>query len=211
MKKQPARDLYQDVTDRILNLLDQGTVPWRNPIRRTGGGGWPKNLDSGKRYRGINIFLLVSRAWEQGFQSDFWLTFKQAQKQGGQVRKGEKSTLIVFWKQITKTDRLTEEETIIPVLKHYNVFNAEQCEGIEPPDAQQRADDATPFEPLERAEQIVANYRDGPQIEHRGQRACTVPLWIALKLPYHSSLKHGRTITALCFMNSPTPPATANG
>lgn len=200
MKKHPARDLYQDVTNRILKLLDQGTVPWRNPIRKTGGRGWPKNLDSGKRYRGINIFLLATKAWEEGFQSDYWLTFKQAQQQGGQVRKGEKSTLIVFWKQVVKTDRQTDEETIIPVLKHYNVFNAQQCDGIEPPDAHPAEESSLPFEPLERAEQIVANYRDSPQIEHRGQRAVYRPAWDLVEIAepqkfdsresYYSTLYH---------------------
>lgn len=69
MEKGQRRDLYQEVADRILGLLDQRVVPWRNPIRGGGAGQWPKNLTSGKGYRGINGFLLIMRAWEQGYRS----------------------------------------------------------------------------------------------------------------------------------------------
>src|SRR5690606_32417451 len=120
---------------------------WQNPIRRGSGDGWPKNLHSGKNYRGINVFLLGMKAWESGFRSDYWVTFKQAREQGGQVKKGEKSSLVIFWKQLDKEDPLTGEEVSIPVLKHYNVFNIEQCEGIEVPDASDELS-AEPFVPL---------------------------------------------------------------
>ncbi|QDU98602.1 ArdC family protein [Lignipirellula cremea] len=171
MAKGKTRDLYQEVTDRILELLDAGTVPWRNPIQRGGGQGWPKNLDSGKRYRGINVFLLASMAWAKGYGSDYWITFKQAQKANGAVRKGEKSSLVVFWKQYATKDRETGEEITIPVLKHYNVFNVEQCDGLQPPDAPTIDPNTVPFEPLDRAEAIVAGYRDKPSISHGGSRA----------------------------------------
>jgi hypothetical protein len=93
-------DIYQAVTDRILKSLDKGTVPWRHPIKRSGNGdGWPKSLSSGKGYRGINIFLLAMTSWAKGYDCDYWLTYKQAKAQGGQVRKGEKSSLVIFWKR----------------------------------------------------------------------------------------------------------------
>jgi len=133
--RKQRRDIYQEVTDRILELLDAGTVPWLDPIRRGGGDGWPKNLQSGKHYRGINVFLLAVRAMQSGFSSDYWLTFKQAKAKGGNIRKGESSSLVVFWKQVEKEDKETGEQIKLPVLRHYNVFNAEQCEGLEPPDA----------------------------------------------------------------------------
>ena len=134
-KRKPRRDIYQEVTDRIVKLLEEGTVPWRNPIRRGNRDGWPKNLQSGKGYRGINVFLLAVRAWESGFGSDYWLTFKQAKAAGGTVRKGEKSSLVIFWKQVEKEDKETGEKIKLPVLRHYNVFNVEQCDDIEAPDA----------------------------------------------------------------------------
>jgi len=169
--KAKRRDIYQEVTDRIIELLDQGTVPWRNPVKRTGGQGWPINLNSGKRYRGVNVFLLAATSWAKGYSSDYWLTFKQAKAKSGTVRKGEKSSLVVFWKQYTRTDRETGEEITLPVLKHYNVFNAEQIDGVKPPDAVAPAADAPPFEPLENCEAIINGYKNPPAIHHIGARA----------------------------------------
>ncbi|QDV81358.1 ArdC-like ssDNA-binding domain-containing protein [Stieleria magnilauensis] len=104
-RKIPQRDIYQEVTDRIIDYLEQGTAPWRNPIKSGTGDGWPKNLDSGKRYRGINVLLLGMRSWESGYSSDYWMTFKQAQSAGGQVRKGEKGSLVTFWKLYATKDK----------------------------------------------------------------------------------------------------------
>lgn len=170
VRKRRSRDIYQEVTDRIVQLLSVGTVPWRNPIRGAGSG-WPKNLQSGSSYRGINVFLLAVRAMECGFSSDYWLTFRQAQSRGGSVRKGEQSSLVIFWKQIEKRDEVTGESAKLPVLRHYRVFNAEQCEGIILPDAAARDTDQTEFDPLPAAERIVAGYRDPPEITKGGSRA----------------------------------------
>ncbi|MEZ6081775.1 MAG: ArdC-like ssDNA-binding domain-containing protein [Pirellulaceae bacterium] len=171
MTKKARHDIYEEVTNQILELLEQGTVPWRNPIAKAGGGGWPLNLHSGKPYRGVNVFLLSAMSWARGFSSDYWLTFKQARDRGGQVRKGEKSSLVVFWKQYSTEDRVTGDEVMIPFLKHYNVFNAEQCEGIAPPDAFVADPDAAPFEPLVAAEAIMRGYKQCPTITHGGGRA----------------------------------------
>ncbi len=164
------RDLYQEVTDRILAMLDAGTVPWRNPIRRSQhGDGFPKNLNSQKRYRGVNVFLLAMTAWAEGFESDYWLTYKQAQKLGGQVRKGEKSSMVVFWQQVEKRDRETDEKITMPVLKQYRVFNVVQCEGIQAPDDFESKGD--PFVPIEEAERIAQCYFGGPKVNIRGTKA----------------------------------------
>jgi len=168
--KKQRRDIYQEITDRILQLLDQGTVPWHNPICRGSGDGWPKNLDTQKRYRGINVFLLAITAWEKGFGSDYWLTFRQAGKQGGKIRKGEKSSLVTFWKLFETKDKKTGEDVTLPVLRHYNVFNVEQCEGIEAPDAPEENSELT-FTPLEQAETIICNYPNAPAIQHEGYQA----------------------------------------
>lgn len=166
--RQPRRDIYQEVTDRIIGCLEQGTAPWRNPIRRGSGDGWPKNLESGKRYRGINVFLLGLRAWESGYSSDYWVTFNQAKAKGGQVRKGEKGSLVTFFKMYSTKDRKTEEEIEVPVLKHFIAFNVEQVEGIEIPDVPAPDANAIPFEPLDEAERIVLGYKSKPLITHDG-------------------------------------------
>jgi len=187
-------DIYQTVTDRILEALDNGTVPWRQPIKRSpgsGGDGLPKSLNTKKPYRGINIFLLAMTSWAMGYESDYWLTYRQAKQQGGQVRKGEKSSLVVFWKRYTKEDPETGKDKIIPVIRHYNVFNVEQCEGIDAPNAAPRPpeseseEDTEPFEPIGEAEHIFNGYATGssretsegggPEIQHGGRQACYLP------------------------------------
>lgn len=174
-------DLYQDVTDRILALLDQGVVPWRSPILSSGPAGWPRNLESDRPYRGVNVFLLALTAWERGYASPTWLTFNQARARGGSVRKGEKSTLVVFWKLYKTTDQKTGEPAEVPVLRHFRVFNTEQCDGIDAPalPTPQRAE----FTPIGAAEAIVRGYTGGPAITHGGHRACYRPLRDAVHIP----------------------------
>ncbi len=174
-------DVYQVVTDRILEMLDKGTVPWRHPIRGGAGGGWPKNLESGRPYRGVNVFLLAVTSWMKGYGSAFWMTYRQATERGGHVRKGEKSSMVVFWKQYDTTDKETGEPKKVPVLRYYNVFNAEQCEGVKPPDAP--PEPAAPFEPIEEAQRILAGYTDGPTIEHTGAQAYYRPSADLVRLP----------------------------
>lgn len=74
--KKPKRDIYQEVTDRILELLDEGVAPWRQPIKRRGNSdGMPKSMSTGKPYRGINTFLLAMTAWAKGYESSHWMTY----------------------------------------------------------------------------------------------------------------------------------------
>ena len=176
-----AFDIYQAVTDRITEMLDRGTVPWRHPIHNTGGDGRPKNLESGKPYRGVNVFLLGITSWMKGYGSAYWMTFRQAQENGGHVKKGEKSSMVVFWKQYETTDRQTGQPKKVPVLRYFNVFNAEQVDGVKVPDA--LAEPAQPFEPIAEAEKIVAGYIDGPQIEHAGTQAFYRPLEDLVRMP----------------------------
>src|SRR6266851_2543963 len=84
-------DVYGIITEKIINLLEQGAVPWRRPWTANG---LPRNLVSKKPYRGINHFLLSASK----YVSPFWLTMRQANELGGHVRKGEESTIVVFWK-----------------------------------------------------------------------------------------------------------------
>jgi antirestriction protein ArdC len=129
-------DLYQKVTDTIVAELERGVAPWVQPWRtldaRFGGG--PFNGYTARGYRGVNVLLLLIAAAEKGYQDPRWFTYRQAQTLGAQVRRGEKSTLVIFWKQIDarKRDEQTDEDErrTVPLLRAYSVFNAEQCEGI---------------------------------------------------------------------------------
>lgn len=169
-----ALDIYKAVTDRIMELLEQGTVPWRQPIRSSGGAGaFPTNLASERAYRGINVFLLAVTAWAEGYESPYWLTFRQAKEKGGHVRKGEKGSLVIFWKQYATQDRESGKDITVPVLRYYTVFNAQQCEGVEAPSLTTPEADAGEqvFSPIEAAAAIVAGFTGGPRVEHQGGRA----------------------------------------
>jgi len=150
-------DVYQQVTDRIIEALEQGTVPWRNPILGGQGAGWPKNLTTDRPYRGSNVFLLAMTAWAEGYRSPYWLTFKQASQRGITIKKGSKSTLVVFWKQLVVEDEESKQKKKVPVLRYYRVFNLEQCEGTTlPPEVVVQQEPTEAFSPIEAAEQIVS-------------------------------------------------------
>lgn len=137
--KTPANpfDVYQMVTDKILKQIeDTGSLPWCRPWKSAGIGGhgvFPMNGKTKRRYEGVNFFLLQL----SGFSSPYWLSFKQVEELKGSIRKGEKATQIVFWKinAYDEKDEVTGELKTkkVPLLRYYNVFNADQCEGLKLP------------------------------------------------------------------------------
>ena len=166
-----SQRIYQLVTDRILDLLEQGVVPWKKPWSTTGNSVPPSNLVSRRPYRGINVFLLVA----QHFGSPYWVTFKQALDLGGHVRRGERGTPIVFWRIDNETDVDTEEE-ITPerrrriLLRYYTIFNVDQCDGINV--LEDAASEATrAFDPIPACAAVYANMPNPPKLRHGGERA----------------------------------------
>lgn len=165
MKSRP--DIYQAVTDRIVAALEAGDIaPWKRPWKLSGG--YPISLRSGKPYRGVNVLLLML----SGFDDPRWGTYKAIAEAGGQVRKGEQSTQIVFWKRVKKKD---EEEGSYYFLRYFNVFNVRQADGI--PDLP--VEEEREFTPIEAAEQIAGGYvwtsgsmNGGPTVETGFDRAC---------------------------------------
>ncbi len=92
-------DVYQKVTDAIVNAIEQGVSSWKMPWHTSGRYAFsPINVTSKKPYRGVNTLCLWASAESKGYESGEWGTYKQWQERGGQVRKGEKSTTVVFWK-----------------------------------------------------------------------------------------------------------------
>jgi antirestriction protein ArdC len=174
-------DLYATITDQVMAALDAGVVPWRSPILGCSGAGYPRNLNSGKPYCGVNVFLLAFTAWAKGYDSSYWLSFKQAQERGGNVKKGEKSSMVVFWKPLEVTDPKTGEKEKRFVLRYYNVFNVKQTEGIDMPDAPKWT--PTEFNPIAEAEKIVAGYANPPEIVHGGSQAFYRPRTDTVQLP----------------------------
>ena len=157
--------VYQIITDRIVSLLEEGTIPWNRPWSGGPSHEWPANLKTGHGYRGINVFLLAA----MGYSSRFWLSFKQARAMGGYVRKGEKGTPIIFWKKLQVEDLETGEPKEVPMLRYYSVFNLDQIDGIEAPDAVEIPE--REFSPIERAQQIIDQMPNPPRIEHNQPRA----------------------------------------
>ena len=182
-------NVYEIVTDRILDALDHGTVPWRKPWSTVG---VPRNAVTNRPYHGINTVLLGIAP----YADQRWLTFRQTTQLGGHVRKNERSTLVVFWKQHQVTDEQDGEPRTIPLLRYFNVFNVAQCDGLNLAPVQ-----ANNVEPVEAATAIVANMPNPPRIaSDGGDRAYYVPSTDSVHMPpmaafggageYHSTLFH---------------------
>ena len=91
----PKADAYNVVTERIIEALEQGIVPWHRPWKNVHGEG-PTSLQTGREYRGINVWILSVESLLRGYTSPFWATFHQVQEAGGSVRKGERGVPVVF-------------------------------------------------------------------------------------------------------------------
>lgn len=203
--KADRQDVYEIVTDQVLEALESGTVPWRMPWNTNGT--MPLSLSTRKPYRGINPFLLGAASYKAGYMSPWWGTYNKIKELGGQVRKGESGTLVTFWKSWIKkeTDEATGEKTEnrIFVLRYYRVFNAEQAdweEGKAPKFAQVEKTDA---EKIADAEKIVDGYADGPSIKFGSDAATYTPSTDTIRTPavdqfadsaeYYSTLFHEMT------------------
>lgn len=162
-------DLYQTVTDRIIEALEAGTAPWLKPWNSPGSHlALPKNAVSNRLYNGINILLLWLAAEENRYQQSKWITLKAANELGGRIRKGEKATLIVNYKPIEREKHDDEGNVILDkagnpemerfaYLKTHYVFNIEQCEGL----SETLFDSIDPQEPDE-----FKQYREFADIRH---------------------------------------------
>jgi antirestriction protein ArdC len=130
--------LYDSVTNRIISELEEGRLPWVQPWGRSGGAsaGLPHNARSGRVYSAINILILWGAVIEAGWPSQGWLTFRQALEAGGNVRKGERGTTVVYADQFVpkgEAERAARDggsARAVPFLKSFTLFNVAQCEGL---------------------------------------------------------------------------------
>jgi antirestriction protein ArdC len=180
------RDCYSEITNAIIADLEKGVRPWAKPW--DGGNTIPCRplRITGEPYRGINVLLLWSAAHQHGYQSAHWLTFQQALHQGGHIRKGEKSTTVVFSGTLTRTeqdDKGEEQEKVIPFLKAYSVFNIDQTEGLPEKYRAPAATAPTVRENArnEKADHFVAN--TNADVSYGGDRACYSPLEDRIYMP----------------------------
>ena len=209
---------YEVMTNRILALLEQGTVPWHKPWDSAMG--LPRNLFSQRSYTGINVWLLTA----MGYASPFWATFHQVKAAGGSVRKGAHGVPVVFWKVSNHEDPETGETEKRFVLRQYTVFNAVQLDGVAIPEITILAHR---FTPIERCAFLVEAMPQRPAILHGHQRAWYTPVTDTLHMPLpacfhspegyyatlyhelvhsvgHPSRLHRNTLTDLCLFGDPT-------
>ena len=160
MKTRTKRcDHHLEVVAKIRDQLAKGVLPWHRPWQVGGGSAVEKPLrECGTAYQGINIILLWTAALEAGYGSSYWMTYRQAQRRGGQVRRGESATRVFFAKPITVREKreteqaessanADEERKRIYLRKAYAVFNADQIEGLPARFESGRVDEGTKEEP----------------------------------------------------------------
>lgn len=193
-------DVQKMIVDRMIeNIEKTQKLPWQKPWKCDSHR--PKNIITKKNYRGINFLLTELQAYE----SPFWGTFKQIKNLGGNVRKGQKATPILFWKffdaEKQEIDIQNEKNRPIKqvVCRYYNVFNVCQCENI-PERFIPKIEDPLSVEPIEKAETIVRNMPNPPEISHDAKAAFYIPACDKIRMPrieafksmeaYYSTLFH---------------------
>lgn len=174
--------VYDIITEQIIEQLEKGVIPWKQSWTE---GGLPRNGHSNKQYNGINTFLLASK----GYINPNWFTFNQVSEMGGNVKKGEKATMVIFWKKYTSVNKddgrqpgemSTKDLDERLVMRYYNVFNYEQTEGL---NAQKYASKTQVFNPISAAEDIVKGFDKAPKIQHEYQRAYYMPAFDTVNMP----------------------------
>ena len=184
--------VYEIITNRIIEKLEAGIIPWHKP--------WhsldtiPKNLISKKEYRGINVFLLAM----QRYESPYWLSFKQAQGLGGNVRKDEKGTPVVFWNWINQTDDEGNESNI-PFIRYYTVYNIAQCENIDAGKIPAILSVHNNSDHIAECEAIIANMPNCPEIQQGKQRASYNPLSDIISMPRFGCFDSAETFYSTLF------------
>ena len=125
------RDLYAEVSARIIAELEAGAAPWVKPWSSTPGANTPCNAVTNRPYSGCNVVLLWM-AQAAGYRTPRFLTFKQALELGGHVRKGERGTKVYFVKQLQIRDDAEGDAStrLVPMMREYTVFNVDQCENL---------------------------------------------------------------------------------
>jgi antirestriction protein ArdC len=171
-------NIYEQITERIIATLEGGLIPWRREWQTSGkSAGLPYNLVSGAPYRGINVFSLLC----SGYASNGWCTYKQAQSLGYQVRKGEKSSPVVFWKFPDKK-KLVEGSDYFPFARFYSVFNIAQLDGV----PAELPFDGPAFDPIAECEAVTAAFMGSashPTLGHGGDRAFFSPSRDHVQMP----------------------------
>lgn len=185
-KNQTKKSVYEIITDKIIEQLENGVVPWRKPWINGGAVNWKTQ----KPYRGINTFLLTAGEYA---------TYKQIQEAGGKIKPEEKkkSHIVVFWKWLEKEDEENGEMIKIPYLRYYRVYEINtQVEGLK----SKRKEQTFNHNPIEKAEEIYKGYINGPKYTFHSGQAVYYPTLDRINCPplkdfmkaeeYYSTLFH---------------------
>jgi antirestriction protein ArdC len=192
-------DVYQTVTNNILAAMENGIIPWRKPFN-TSFSPIPINFSTGKVYRGINVFLLNLACLQYGYPKNSWLTFNQAKQMGGNVKKGQSSESILFWKSLivneknlSQKDELSKVKNEVYIARIYNVFNIDQCEGI---DKDSEILSVTPG--FGSCDDVYANYPEVRPEVNLGLKAMYIPILDQIRIPgvsdFHSTSEYYATL-----------------
>lgn len=192
--------VYEIVTNKLIEKLEQGTAPWvRTWDPSTTSVNEPTNYVSKKPYSGINRIL----TWIAGYDCPYWVTFKQAKELGGSVRKGQKSTPVIFYQPLyfdadgNRVNDPRQAATKKVIAKSYAIFNLQQCDGIELPQPA-----AVPDKPelrIEACEEIILGWKTACPIKHGGDRAYYRPSTDSIQLPERESFHNPEAYYATAF------------
>lgn len=183
--KKPGHWPYHVVTTKIIEALEQGVVPWRKPWR--GADALPCNVLTSRPYRGINLLLLSLAP----YSDNRWLTLKQANSLGGQIRQGESSTVAIFWKVLElepKDEDGKSKKKTATLLRYYRLFNVEQCIGLDLSPVETTEQISEP-ERVDKADAVLRNMTDPPSVVEGGSIACYSPAEDRVKMPRMSCFK----------------------
>ena len=185
-----SQDICENITAAIIAELEKGVMPWSKPWAGSGGPVMPRR-HTGARYRGINILILWHATEAAGYRSPHWMTFKQALEYGGCVKKGERSTQIVYADRVTKTETNESGENVernFSFLKAYSVFNAEQIDRLParfalPAPAPAHVEGGEPKDWAAYAPSTAWFEAIPAEVIHRGERAVYIPSQDRIELP----------------------------
>lgn len=189
MAAQDRADVYTRVTAEIVAAIEQGTGEWQAPWFHNGtSSARPTNVTSGRRYRGINTVALWVAAMAAGYSDGLWGTYRQWQDAGAQVRKGERSTTVVLWKQIASSEAADDDDSDNEdrrrmFARAFSVFNLAQVDGYEQPPA----DTLPENERLAHAEAFITNL--GIKTEFGGSEAYYLPSSDTVFMPEFASFR----------------------
>jgi antirestriction protein ArdC len=195
-------DLYEKITNKIVTALENGVKPWSQPWNAEHAAGRITRplRSNGIPYNGINVLLLWAESTERGYENPYWCTYKQATDLGGQVRKGEKGSIVVYADKIVKKEEGSDDEKVIPFLKSYVVFNASQVDGLPAHFYATAAPILDPVQRIEAADSFVK--ATGADVRTGGNRAFYSPSTDHIQMPPFEAFRdaeayHGVTLHEL--------------